>query len=74
VDEVGPFELAGGGWAPALDELAREARKPVVMVVRSSIVDAVRRRWGSADSIAWQASTTPTDAIVEAVMGNVRRG
>jgi nucleoside-triphosphatase THEP1 len=68
VDEVGPFELAGGGWAAALDQLARDAGKPVVMVVRSSIVDAVRRRWGSADSPAWDAAATPADEIVEMIV------
>jgi nucleoside-triphosphatase THEP1 len=68
VDEVGPFELAGGGWADALDNLARDYQGPVLLVVRSSIVDAVRRRWGTADSTVWQASTTPTDEIVQAIV------
>jgi nucleoside-triphosphatase THEP1 len=68
VDEVGPFELAGGGWADALDNLARDYQGPVVLVVRSSIVDAVRRRWGTADSTVWQASTTPTDEIVQVIV------
>jgi len=68
VDEVGPFELAGGGWAPALDDLARDGTRPLIMVVRSSIVDAVRRRWGSADSMAWDAAATPADEIVEIII------
>jgi len=68
VDEVGPFELAGGGWAPALDDLARDETRPLIMVVRTSIVDAVRRRWGSADSVAWDAVATATGEIVQAVM------
>jgi nucleoside-triphosphatase THEP1 len=67
IDEVGPFELAGGGWAPALDDLARDETRPLIMVVRSSIVDAVRRRWGSADSVAWDAAATAADEIAEAV-------
>ncbi len=74
VDEVGPFELAGGGWSRALDDLARGYRGPVVLVVRSSIVDAVIRRWGTADSIAWEASTSTTGEIVDAIVRNVRRG
>jgi nucleoside-triphosphatase THEP1 len=74
VDEVGPFELAGGGWAPALDDLARDETRPLIMVVRSSIVDAVRRRWGSADSVAWDASATPADEIADAIAQSARRG
>jgi len=74
VDEVGPFELAGGGWAPALDRLAGEHEGPVLLVVRASIVDAVKRRWGSADTVVWEAAATPADEIVDAVVQNLGRG
>ncbi len=74
VDEVGPFELAGGGWAPALDKLASEHEGPVLLVVRASIVDAVRRRWGSADTVVWDVAATPADEIVDAVVQDLRRG
>ncbi|MFO7691895.1 MAG: nucleoside-triphosphatase [Vicinamibacterales bacterium] len=67
VDEVGPFELAGGGWAPALDDLMRGDGGPVVLVARSSIVDAVRRRWGSAGTVVWDAAATPANEIVEVI-------
>jgi nucleoside-triphosphatase THEP1 len=67
VDEVGPFELAGGGWAPALDRLAGEHEGPVLLVVRASIVDAVKRRWGSAETVVWDAAATPADQIVEVI-------
>ncbi len=67
VDEVGPFELAGGGWAQALDELTRDHAGPVVLVVRSSIVDAVTRRWGSADTVTWEAAGTSAQEIADAV-------
>jgi nucleoside-triphosphatase len=68
VDEVGPLELAGGGWADALDELVRDRAQPVLLVVRSSIVDEVARRWGSADAVVWDAAHTPADEIVEAIV------
>jgi nucleoside-triphosphatase THEP1 len=51
VDEVGPFELSGGGWAPALDRLTREYGGILLLVARESIVDAVRARWGSTDTV-----------------------
>ena len=46
VDEVGPLELRGNGWAPRLDELA-EGRGPAVLilVVRESLLEDVCRRW-----------------------------
>ena len=63
VDEVGPFELAGGGWAPAVDDLARDYSGPVLLVVRTSILDAVKRRWGSADTVTWEAGVTSAQEI-----------
>jgi len=51
VDEVGPFELAGGGWARVLDDLAVHHSGSLLLVVRGTVVDAVTARWGSADTI-----------------------
>lgn len=46
VDEVGPWELQGQGWAKSLDILVQTVNIPMVWVVREEIVEAVRRRWG----------------------------
>jgi nucleoside-triphosphatase THEP1 len=51
VDEVGPFELAGGGWAGSLDGLARDVRGSLLLVVRGAVVEAVAARWGSPDTV-----------------------
>ena len=40
VDEVGPFELAGGGFAPGLQRL-REAGLPMILTVRPHLVSRV---------------------------------
>lgn len=44
VDEVGPLELRGGGWAPALKLLAA-SQKPQVWSVRPAIIKAVANHW-----------------------------
>jgi len=51
VDEVGPFELSGGGWADALDALARGFTGALLLVVREAVVDAVAAKWGAADTV-----------------------
>lgn len=45
VDEVGPWELAGEGWGPALDRLVA-GDLPLLLVVRESLEEAVVDRWG----------------------------
>ena len=63
VDEVGPFELSGGGWAPALDRLSKDYRGTLVLAVRGSVVDAVRARWGSPDTVVCEVTGTSAEAL-----------
>jgi nucleoside-triphosphatase THEP1 len=65
VDEVGPFELSGGGWADALDALAETFPGGVLLVVRESVVDAVKARWGSAGSAVYDVSSASPDEIAD---------
>ena len=74
VDEVGPLELAGGGWAAALDALVNRFDGPMLLVARLALVDAVKTRWGSPSTPVW---TVPGDnageiagAILEQVISN----
>lgn len=45
VDEVGPLELRGEGWAEPLDRLLAFRGPLVVLSVRPSLVEEVGRRW-----------------------------
>ena len=45
IDEVGPLELKGKGWAGALERLLREGGKPQVWSVRTRAREAVMRAW-----------------------------
>lgn len=44
VDEVGPWELAGSGWAARLDDLVR-GTAPLLLVVRHACLFDVVSRW-----------------------------
>ena len=63
VDEVGPFELSGGGWSAPLDALAHGYGGALLLVVRESVVDAVRTRWGPADTAVCAVADLDPDAI-----------
>jgi nucleoside-triphosphatase THEP1 len=45
VDEVGPWELEGGGWAAMLDRLAAVRHVAQLWVVREGILNVVTRTW-----------------------------
>ena len=46
VDEVGPMELEGRGWAPALDRLVLLQEGIQLWMTRNRVLDRVRERWG----------------------------
>jgi nucleoside-triphosphatase THEP1 len=62
VDEVGPFELAGGGWAGDLDVL-RGGDAALVLVVRSSVLEEVRARWAAGDGRTYSAPGADPDEV-----------
>jgi hypothetical protein len=45
VDEVGPLELTGGGWAPSLGPLLGLKGVRHLWVVREGLVERVRQAW-----------------------------
>ncbi len=65
IDEVGPFELSGGGWAEALDALVAAPAGAMLLVVRESVVDAVKARWGLAESVVYDVATADPQEIAD---------
>ncbi len=65
IDEVGPFELSGGGWADALDALVATPAGAMLLVVRESVVDAVKAKWGSAESVVFDVAAASADEIAD---------
>lgn len=45
IDEVGPLELKGDGWAATIDKLMQHPRLTLVMVVRRSMTEQVISKW-----------------------------
>ncbi len=41
VDEIGPFELQGKGWAKAVSKIRHELDIPMLWVVRNQLVEDV---------------------------------
>lgn len=65
LDEVGFLELEGGGWAPALDRLAKDGKVPLVLVVRDYLLDKVRARWALDRASIWKPGETSAEAARE---------
>jgi nucleoside-triphosphatase THEP1 len=62
VDEVGPLELAGGGWSAELDRLAQGRQAPMVWAVRRPLLETVQARWGVYAAKVWTPADDPAAA------------
>lgn len=67
VDEIGPMELRGEGWAPTLDGLAA-AGKPMVWVVRPRLVEEVIRRWRLEGAVVMEAAASTPEELLEMLL------
>lgn len=45
IDEIGPLELKGKGWAKAFEKILKELKVPIVISVREKLVDEVVEKW-----------------------------
>lgn len=63
VDEIGPLELEGKGWAGALDLLSMAAGTTWILVVRSSLVEAVKEKWNLTDADVFDIKNTQPDEV-----------
>jgi nucleoside-triphosphatase THEP1 len=45
IDEIGPLELGGKGWAKAIEQLTRRDSRPMIWVVREQLVEKIARKW-----------------------------
>ncbi len=73
VDEVGPLELSGGGWADPLDNLLSRFDGPVLLVARPAVVEAVRTRWGAAGTPVCDVSRDGPDRIADVLLDRLAR-
>mgnify|MGYP001821689429 CR=1 FL=1 len=64
IDEVGPMELAGGGWSDTLDMLAEQAGPVQCWSVRKPLVREVMERWNiSSGHVIDIRQETPKEAL-----------
>jgi nucleoside-triphosphatase THEP1 len=64
IDEVGPLELSGKGWASSLDLVMNNASFPLLLVVRENILEKIRERWKFIPDLMWNLDNTESDEIL----------
>ena len=65
IDELGPFELKGQGWARAMDKLQQYCQGPMIWVVRESLIDDMLQRWPVNDYTIIRAGDQKPQEIID---------
>jgi nucleoside-triphosphatase THEP1 len=68
IDEVGPLELEGKGWAASLDRIINNLSCPLLLVVRESLLEKVKERWKFVFENIWKISPVNKKEILEGMI------
>ncbi len=68
IDEIGPFELQGKGWATAIENLLREVSLPMLWVVRQSLVNEVVAHWNIDNFAVYEVRQSNPHEVVDKIL------
>ena len=69
VDEVGPLELRGEGWAAPVRSLLNSAPRTILLVVRPALVEQIQQEWRFVAQSVWDVSQTSDTEIARVLTG-----
>ncbi|MCL5028156.1 MAG: nucleoside-triphosphatase [Bacteroidetes bacterium] len=67
IDEIGFLELKGEGWSNRLNELIKNYKKILVLVVRNELVDDVCKKWSIYSPIIFDCREKDSDNLSSAI-------
>ena len=65
IDEIGPLELGGDGWASAIEQLVNQSSRPMIWVVREHLVEKIARKWTVGEIYHFMLNESPRAEEVE---------
>lgn len=72
LDEVGPFELEGGGWSRVVSLLEKEYKVVQIWVVRERILEDVLKRWSIPAGQVTGIGAGNEEKIIKSIISYVR--
>ncbi len=67
IDEIGPLELRGDGWGESLEKLVA-TRIPLVLVVRTELVERVQQHWDLRESQVIDIRTATPESVLNSLL------
>jgi len=72
IDEVGRWELLGGGWAKELDALMELPPRATILVVRDAYVPEIAQRWGRQDTVRFDIDGSNVEHLLAILCDTAR--
>jgi len=68
IDEIGPLEIKGKGWASSIDLIMNEPGIPQIWIIRKGLVDEVIRKWSILDVQVFDISNVKNELVMDTVL------
>ncbi len=65
IDEIGPWEIAGNGWATSLQHQLNEGKSHLIICVRTAMIDTVITHWQVEEPLVITANQTSGDEVFQ---------
>jgi nucleoside-triphosphatase THEP1 len=74
IDEAGPLELRGEGWAGRISELISQNKWQIILVVRKSLINQVIRKFGIKDVMIIEVGDRDENKILIEILNAADNG
>jgi nucleoside-triphosphatase THEP1 len=72
IDEAGPLELNGGGWAPALDTLALHETNTCILTIREGLVQQICHQFRIESPRILAVNTLTAETFTETIVSQMK--
>ena len=72
IDEIGPLEMKGQGWSPAIDKLMDVPAQTHIWIIRKTLVEQAIQKWGLMGVQVFDISTNKVEEVIDSALKNIR--
>lgn len=72
LDEAGPLELNGGGWAEAFTKVIAKRNKPTLLVIRPALLETFKEKWNLGNPLVIDIEQHSPEDVLRQVVEKLR--
>ncbi|HSV87180.1 MAG TPA: nucleoside-triphosphatase, partial [Bacteroidales bacterium] len=72
LDEAGPLELNGGGWATAFTNVIAKRNKPTLLVIRPALLESFKEKWNLGNPLVIDIEQYSPEEVLKQVVEKLK--